>query len=283
MKRALIIFAAITLIFLLAVAPLVFAEEPETTKQVTNSDSIRSKFKTDLETLKTDRKAFIESKKVERTEILKTKTISFAEKQINVRLKVLTEHERRLSSSQCSKITSTDVKTPVTAAITAMRADLNAALVKIKAATTAEAATAELKTAIEKTRVFMYLNPAISGLCRAGKLMDKIVDRFDPLIIKLKAKDIDTTNLEKELTDAKASINAAIVTYGKILATPASTDNKTLLTTAKTQLKAAKTSLSNFKTELAKIASDLKTDNNLRSTPENDGSGSSSSAPDQNN
>lgn len=283
MKRTLIILAAIALIFLLVAAPLVFAEENEshssgsdTTK---NSDSVRTKFKTDIETLKLERNSYKEAKKAERAEALKTKTVSYAEKQINVRLKVLTEQEKRLSSANCARVTSVDVKTPVTTVISTLRTDLNTALTKIKAAESSDIARAELKAAIEKTRVFMYINPAISGLCRAGRLMDKITDRFDPLVAKLKEKQVDTTNLEKELTSAKASLNSAIDTYKKVLSNPGSASNKDLLNTAKSHLQAAKTALSGFKSQLSEISVNLKAKNSNETNSEDN----STSAPIQSN
>lgn len=283
MKRALIIIAVITLIVMLLASPLVFAQESQgTTQTTTTSDSVRAKFKTDLEAMKLERSAYKEARSTERAEALKTRTVTYAEKQINIRLKVLTEQERRLSGANCSKVTSVDVKTPIATAITTLRNDLNAALAKIKAAGTAEVARTELKSAIEKTRVFMYINPAISGLCRAGKILDRINDRFDPLIVKLKEKQVDTTVLEKELANAESSLMAAIDTYKKVLSNPSSTNNKDLLTSAKAQLKAARTSLSNFKTELAKIADELKADNNLRSNQQGE-TNSSSSEPVQDN
>jgi hypothetical protein len=212
-----------------------------------------------------ERKRYSEARRSERPEELRTRTIDFAEKQINTRLKVLSEQSQRFSSTRCAEVVSIDTKSPINSALDSAKRDLNTALAKIKEANTAESARTELKSAIEKTRVFMYINPAISGLCQAGKVLDKIQNKFNPLVKKLKEKGVDTVTLEKELSSAENSILAAIDSYKKVLSNPSSPTNKDLLNSAKAHIKSARTALANFKVELAKIASQLRADNNLRS------------------
>lgn len=260
MKKFLLILAVIA-ILLLAIAPLALAEEKTTTTatKTTTSETVREKFKTDLETLKTNRKSFVEAKKSEKAELFLTRSKTFSKQQLTIRDKVLTEQEKRLSAAACSGITSIDVKTPVQASVDAAQKTLATAATAIDSATTADQARTTMKTAVETTRVFAVLNPAISGLCISGRMLDKITAKYDPLVARVKKTGTDTTKLEGYLADAKTQINSAVVIYKAVLANTGATNAAEQLKTAKGYLEKARQALKAFSEELTTIKATLKT------------------------
>lgn len=252
MRRLLVLLAVIALIVMLVAGPLAFAQESSSV--TTNKEqTLRQKFQDDLSALKTERKTLQETRKTERADQQKIKTIQMAEKQLMVRSKVLDEQKRRINQARCSQTTSVDVSSLASAAINKANTTLDTALAAVKSAPSAETARQELKKAIESTRIFAVLNPAISGLCAAGRVTDRINGPLTEVVTKLKTEGKTTQNLEKYLAEAKVSAQSAVNSYTTTLNDPSNPNAKTTLTTAREQMKTTRSSLATFRDELEKL------------------------------
>lgn len=200
---------------------------------------VNTQFKADLEALKTERESYRASKLQERQDIQKTRTLALAQKMVDVRIRVLEAQKNRILNGRCSNIKAIDVATPVNAAINSLSADLKTYLTTIEALTDLAAIRTELKEAVDTTRVFSVLNPAISGLCASGRILDRITDKIDPAVDEAKAAGTDTTAIEALIASAKTKVNEAVVLFTKALNKPSASDAKATIKAGRDKLKAA--------------------------------------------
>lgn len=210
-----------------------------------NKFDVNSQFKTDLEALKTERQAYREAKLQTRLDIQKTRTLELAKKLVAVRIKVLEAQKNRITKGRCSNIEAIDVVTPITAAIDKLSADLTEDLAAIELLTDVVTMRTELKKAIDTTKVFSVLNPAISGMCASGRILDRIADKIDPAVAEAKTAGTDVTAIETLTASAKTKINEAATLFTTVLNNPGATDAKASVKAGRDKLKAAHQDLVN--------------------------------------
>ncbi|MEX1051766.1 MAG: hypothetical protein WEC83_00020 [Patescibacteria group bacterium] len=221
---------------------------------------VSTDFKADLEALKTERESYRTAKLQERQEVQKTRTLALAEKMVDVRIRVLEAQKNRILNGRCSNIKAIDVATPVNSAITSMSADLTTYLGTIQGLTDLAAIRAELKEAIDTTKVFSALNPAISGLCASGRILDRIADKIEPAVARAEADGSDVAAIEVLIASAKTKINEAITIFTSVLNDPGASTAKDSIKAGRDQLKAAHQDLVAAVQELRKLGGNTTTE-----------------------
>ncbi len=225
-----------------------------------------SSIATEIKTERTARKKALDDYKAAQTAQKLTKSQELATKLINERLKTIA----LLGTNGVTKKCRPEAKAEVDAALAAVQTELKAEQTQISTLTTVDAVKTLIQSNIVgKNYVYVVVLPAVRGMCVADKIIGLIDGKLTTASTKLKAQGLDTTEFDKDLSDAKIAAQNAYNTYKKVANAPGATTVKTDLATAKASLKVAKEDLAKARTALAALAPDDSTETPETTTPSN--------------
>lgn len=273
-NSGLIVMAAAFL--LLPTFNLTLANDGQTDNKTTVSTSGKDSAKDVLENAKPETESIRDQVKTERDDVTSAladlknatatdrlaKLIAVGDKVVAARQKALTALQTRLTTGNCSGI-STDIKTLINTDVAAVNATLTTQKATIDAATTAADARTAIKAVYSNNRVFIHFIPAASGLCSSERIIEITAStKITAALATLTAAGIDTTAITADLNAAKTSATVAQLLFKGVAANPGDTNTSatTDLKTALQDMSSAKDSLGKAKDAIESALEQLKTE-----------------------